>query len=129
MGEREMRARIRPVGAGERAEEIEVLVVRRAVALRAAYLGLDGLGLRREGEAFERGRPRITSAHARHGGVHEAGAIERTGHKVLPLPSHDGRIALEDLRRPGVGEVSKKMTTTTTPSGSAVTGDEPAAIR
>ncbi|NLD85546.1 MAG: NarK/NasA family nitrate transporter [Actinomycetales bacterium] len=33
------------------------------------------------------------------------------------------------LRRPGVGEVSKKMTTTTTPSGSAVTGDEPAAIR
>ena len=40
----------------------------------------------------------VFSAVSGHIGVHEAGAIERTGHKVLPLPSHDGRIALEDLR-------------------------------
>ncbi len=33
-----------------------------------------------------------------HIAVHEAGAIESTGHKVLPLPAHDGKMQAEDLR-------------------------------
>ena len=28
---------------------------------------------------------------------HEAGAVEATGHKVLPLPSHDGKVLAHDL--------------------------------
>ncbi|OBZ19351.1 threonine aldolase [Bacillus sp. FJAT-27264] len=32
------------------------------------------------------------SAHTGHIAVHETGAIEATGHKVLPLPSEDGKI-------------------------------------
>ncbi len=32
-----------------------------------------------------------------HINVHEAGAVEFTGHKVLPLPGHDGRLLAEDV--------------------------------
>lgn len=34
----------------------------------------------------------VIAASTGHVNVHEAGAIEYTGHKVLPLPSHDGKI-------------------------------------
>ena len=33
-----------------------------------------------------------------HIGVHEAGAVEYTGHKVLTLPSHEGKMRADDLR-------------------------------
>jgi len=38
------------------------------------------------------------SATTGHINAHEAGAIEYTGHKVLPLPSHDGKIDARELR-------------------------------
>lgn len=34
----------------------------------------------------------VVSAHTGHINIHEAGAIEATGHKVLPIPSTDGKI-------------------------------------
>lgn len=34
-----------------------------------------------------------------HINVHEAGAVEFTGHKVLTLPPHDGKVMADDLRR------------------------------
>lgn len=34
-----------------------------------------------------------------HINVHETGAVEATGHKVLPLPSADGKITAEQVRR------------------------------
>ncbi len=34
-----------------------------------------------------------------HVSLHEAGAIEYTGHKVLPLPAIDGKLSAEDLRK------------------------------
>ena len=34
-----------------------------------------------------------------HINVHEAGAVEATGHKVIALPAHDGKLHDEDLRR------------------------------
>lgn len=40
----------------------------------------------------------VVAAATGHINVHEAGAIEYTGHKVLTLPEHDGKIAAEDLR-------------------------------
>ena len=33
-----------------------------------------------------------------HIGVHEAGAVENTGHKVLPLPEHQGKMDAAELR-------------------------------
>jgi threonine aldolase len=33
-----------------------------------------------------------------HINVHEAGAVEATGHKVIVLPSHDGKLDADDLR-------------------------------
>ncbi len=33
-----------------------------------------------------------------HINVHEAGAVEFTGHKVIPLPSHEGKLDVQDLR-------------------------------
>lgn len=33
-----------------------------------------------------------------HINVHEAGAVEATGHKVIALPSHDGKLDADDLR-------------------------------
>lgn len=40
----------------------------------------------------------VFSAETGHINVHEAGAIEYTGHKVLTLPSHTGKIHAEDIR-------------------------------
>ena len=31
--------------------------------------------------------------------MHETGAVEATGHKVLPLPAHDGKISAEQIRK------------------------------
>ena len=39
----------------------------------------------------------VISADTGHISVHEAGAIEFTGHKVLTLPSHQGKITADDL--------------------------------
>ncbi len=39
----------------------------------------------------------VLSAVTGHVSVHEAGAIEQGGHKVLPLPSHDGKISPQEL--------------------------------
>ena len=40
----------------------------------------------------------VVSADTGHVNVHEAGAIEATGHKVLTLPHHDGKIDAAELR-------------------------------
>ncbi len=39
----------------------------------------------------------VVSAQSGHVNCHEAGAIEYTGHKVMPLPSHDGKIDADEL--------------------------------
>lgn len=39
----------------------------------------------------------VVAADTGHVGVHESGAIEYTGHKVLPLPNHDGKIDAGEL--------------------------------
>lgn len=49
---------------------------------------LDGLLKRTEG---------VIAAETAHIIVHEAGAIELTGHKVITLPSHDGKIECQEL--------------------------------
>ncbi len=41
----------------------------------------------------------VIAAETAHINVHEAGAIEATGHKVIALPSHDGKLAAEDIRK------------------------------
>lgn len=40
----------------------------------------------------------VVSAETGHIGVHEAGAVEYTGHKVLTIPSHQGKIDPAELR-------------------------------
>ena len=40
----------------------------------------------------------VLAATTGHINVHEAGAIEYTGHKVLPLPGYEGKISADDLR-------------------------------
>ncbi len=40
----------------------------------------------------------VLSAESGHVNVHEAGAIEFSGHKVLALPSHEGKVSCEDVR-------------------------------
>ncbi len=40
----------------------------------------------------------VIAAQTGHVSVHECGAIEATGHKVLTLPSHDGKIDAAELR-------------------------------
>ena len=40
----------------------------------------------------------VLSANSGHIGVHETGAIEATGHKVLSIPSPDGKITAEQVR-------------------------------
>ncbi|MBT2571753.1 beta-eliminating lyase-related protein [Planococcus sp. ISL-110] len=40
----------------------------------------------------------VVSAHSGHIAVHETGAIEASGHKVLTLPSEDGKIYAEQVR-------------------------------
>lgn len=39
----------------------------------------------------------VVSADTGHVGCHEAGAIERTGHKVLTIPGHQGKIEASEL--------------------------------
>ena len=41
----------------------------------------------------------VISAHTGHIGVHEAGAIEFTGHKVLPILGKDGKITASDVKK------------------------------
>lgn len=40
----------------------------------------------------------VVSAVTGHINAHEAGAVEHSGHKVLPLPHHDGRIDAAELK-------------------------------
>ncbi len=40
----------------------------------------------------------VISAHTGHIGVHEAGAIEFTGHKVLPIQAKDGKISADSIK-------------------------------
>lgn len=51
---------------------------------------IDGLLRRHEG---------VLAAESGHINVHEAGAIEAAGHKVLPLPSHEGKVRAEEVDR------------------------------
>lgn len=51
---------------------------------------IDGLLARHEG---------VLAAETGHINVHEAGAIEATGHKVLTLPHRDGKISADDVNR------------------------------
>lgn len=39
----------------------------------------------------------VLAADTGHVNIHEAGAIEFSGHKVLTLPNHDGKVAAEDV--------------------------------
>lgn len=41
----------------------------------------------------------VIASECSHINVHESGAVEAYGHKVLPLPSHDGKISARDLER------------------------------
>ena len=41
----------------------------------------------------------VLTAESGHINVHESGAIEATGHKVLTLPSHDGKVSAEEVDR------------------------------
>ena len=40
----------------------------------------------------------VVAAETGHVAAHESGAIEYTGHKVITLPAHEGKVAAEDLR-------------------------------
>ena len=40
----------------------------------------------------------VVAAHTGHVSTHEAGAIEYTGHKVLEIPGHDGKIKSSELK-------------------------------
>ena len=51
---------------------------------------IDGLLRRHEG---------VLAAESGHINVHEAGAIEAAGHKVLTLPSHEGKVRAEEVDR------------------------------
>lgn len=51
---------------------------------------IDGLLRRHEG---------VLAAESGHINVHEAGAIEAAGHKVLALPQHDGKVRDEEVER------------------------------
>ena len=41
----------------------------------------------------------VVAAETGHVGVHEAGAVEYTGHKVLTLPQHEGKLQAEELQQ------------------------------
>lgn len=51
---------------------------------------IDGILARHEG---------VLAAESGHIAVHEAGAIEASGHKVLTLPHYDGKVRAEDVER------------------------------
>ncbi len=50
---------------------------------------IDGLLSRHQG---------VLAAESAHINVHEAGAIEATGHKILTLPQHEGKVLANDLK-------------------------------
>ena len=50
---------------------------------------IDGILARHEG---------VLAAESGHIAVHESGAIEASGHKVLTLPHHDGKVKAEDVK-------------------------------
>ena len=49
-------------------------------------------------DAFLQQYEGVVAAETGHVNVHEAGAIEFTGHKVLTVPQHDGKICAKELR-------------------------------
>ena len=49
-------------------------------------------------DALLRGYQGVLAVETGHINVHESGAIEFGGHKVLPLPSHDGKMDASELR-------------------------------
>lgn len=49
-------------------------------------------------DSMLRGNEGVLTAATGHINVHEAGAIEYTGHKVLPLPQKEGKLSAADLR-------------------------------
>ena len=49
-------------------------------------------------DAFLRSYQGVISADSGHINVHETGAPEATGHKVIALPSSDGRLSLEQIK-------------------------------
>jgi len=49
-------------------------------------------------DAILRSYQGVISAASGHINVHEAGAVELSGHKVLALPHKDGKICAEDIR-------------------------------
>lgn len=51
---------------------------------------IDGILARHQG---------VLAAESGHINVHEAGAIEASGHKVLTLPHHDGKVVAEEVER------------------------------
>ena len=51
---------------------------------------IDGILARHEG---------VLAAESGHIAVHESGAIEASGHKVLTLPHYDGKVKVEDVER------------------------------
>ena len=51
---------------------------------------IDGVLARHEG---------VLAAESAHINVHEAGAIEATGHKVLTLPQHDGKVLASEVEQ------------------------------
>ena len=48
-------------------------------------------------DALLRRHEGVLAATTAHVNVHESGAIEHSGHKVLTLPSHQGKVALSDV--------------------------------
>jgi len=50
-------------------------------------------------DSFLERRQGVICAETGHINVHEAGAVEFTGHKVLTIPSHEGKILAEDLHQ------------------------------
>ncbi|MBO4664363.1 MAG: low specificity L-threonine aldolase [Bacteroidaceae bacterium] len=41
----------------------------------------------------------VLAAETAHINVHESGAVEHSGHKVLTLPSYDGKVSADDVRK------------------------------
>ncbi len=50
-------------------------------------------------DAMLRSYEAVVTVETGHIAVHEAGAVEHSGHKVITLPSHDGRLTAADLHR------------------------------
>lgn len=50
-------------------------------------------------DALLRRHEGVLAADTGHINVHEAGAIEASGHKVLALPEHDGKVVAEEVER------------------------------